>query len=322
MNSEKNNFDKINTFIKKGGTNLSLIIALAVMVLLFSILSPHFLSLKNILNIATYTSINAIMAFGITVAMILAAMDLSQYTVAAVSGMVVALLLQNGCPVVVAVIVAVLVGCALGALNGLIVSKFGVNAIIATLGTQQVFRGAAYLVSDGKNITVNNEFLNTLGRGNLFGIPIVFILMVVMYCVTSYMLKYTSFGRKVYAIGGNKNASYLSGINIQRVQMGGFIYCSAAGAIGGILLASQVGVAMPTAGIGSEMDIIAAVVLGGVSLSGGAGKVSGTLLGALILQTIGNGMTLLSVQSYWQMVIKGIVLILAVLIDVMRSKKK
>ena len=154
------------------------------------------------------------------------------------------------------------------------------------------------------------------------GVPVVVLLMIVMFAITAYVLKYTSFGRKIYAIGGNKNASYLSGINIRRVQMGGFVYCSVAGALGGILLASQVGVALPTCGIGSDMDVIASVVLGGVSLSGGCGKVSGTLLGALILQTISNGMTLLSVQSYWQMVIKGIVLILAVLIDVMRSKKR
>lgn len=322
MVSEKKMSNKMNTFIKNAGTNVSLIIALAAMALLFSILSPHFFSIRNILNIATYTSINAIMSFGITVAMILAAMDLSQYTVAAVSGMIVGLLLNAGCPVGIAILVAIVVGCALGAINGLIVSKFGVNAIIATLGTQQVYRGIAYLVSDGKNITINNEFLAFIGRGRVCGIPVVFMLMIVIYFITVYVLKYTGFGRKVYAIGGNKNASYLSGINIERIQLGGFIYCSAAGAIGGILLASQVGVAMPTAGIGSEMDIIAAVVLGGVSLSGGAGKVSGTLLGALVLQTISNGMTLLSVQSYWQMVIKGLVLILAVLLDVIRSKKK
>ena len=321
MNQSKN-FSKLNAFFSKAGTNLSLIIALAVMCLLFSILSPHFLSLKNLLNIATYTSINAIMAFGITVAMILAAMDLSQYAVAAVAGMVAALLNQNGFPIGIAILSAILIGILFGFLNGLIVSKFGVNAIIATLGTQQIFRGAAYLVTDGQNISLNNEFLTTIGRGDIFNIPIVVILMLAMYFITGYLLKYTGFGRKVYAIGGNKNASYLSGINIERVQIGGFIYCSAAGAIGGILLASQVGAAVPPVGIGSELDVIAAVVLGGVSLSGGSGKVSGTLLGALILQTISNGMTLLSVQSYWQMVIKGIVLILAVLIDVMRSRKK
>ena len=186
--------------------------------------------------------------------------------------MVAALLNQNGFPIGIAILSAILIGILFGFLNGLIVSKFGVNAIIATLGTQQIFRGAAYLVTDGQNISLNNEFLTTIGRGDIFNIPIVVILMLAMYFITGYLLKYTGFGRKVYAIGGNKNASYLSGINIERVQIGGFIYCSAAGAIGGILLASQVGVAMPTVGIGSEMDVIAAVVLGGVSLSGGSGK--------------------------------------------------
>ena len=306
MNAHK----KLGSLLSKAGTNLSLILALLVMSVLFAIMSPHFLTLRNLVNIATYTSINAIMAFGITVAMILAAMDLSQYTVAAVSGMVMALMLRAGLPTGVAIVCALLTGVLLGLLNGVLVSICGVNPIIATLGTQQIYRGFAYLVSNGKNILISNDFLTFIGRGDILGVPVVVLLMIVMFAITAYVLKYTSFGRKIYAIGGNKNASYLSGINIRRVQMGGFVYCSV------------VGVALPTCGIGSDMDVIASVVLGGVSLSGGCGKVSGTLLGALILQTISNGMTLLSVQSYWQMVIKGIVLILAVLIDVMRSKKR
>ena len=313
---------KVSAIISKSGSNLSLIIALVIMGAVFSVLSPHFLSTRNLLNIVMYTSITATMAFGITVAMILAAMDLSQYALAAVCSMTASLLLQNGCSAGVAILVAVLMGAALGAINGIIVSFFGVNAIIATLGTQQIFRGCAYLVSDGKNIQIKNNFLINVGRGSIGPIPIVIIVMIAMYAITSYVLKYTTFGRKIYAIGGNKTASYLSGINIKAVQIGGFMYCGVAGAIGGMLLAGQIGVAMPTCGSGAEMDVIASVVLGGVSLSGGNGKVSGTLLGALLLQTISNGMTLLSVQSYWQMVIKGVVLIIAVLIDVMRSKKR
>lgn len=313
---------KILSLFSKAGTNLSLIIALLVMGIVFSVMSEHFLTTRNLVNIATYTSINAIMAFGVTVALILASMDLSQFAVAAFSSMIAAVMIQNGSPVGLAVLVALLLGGLLGFINGAIVSFFGVNAIITTLGTQQVFRGCAYLVTDGKNIPINDEALTFIGRGSVGPIPVVIILMVIAFAITGYVLKYTSFGRKIFAIGGNKTASYLSGINIKAVQIGGFIYCSVAGAIGGILLAAQAGVAMPTRGIGSDMDVIAAVVLGGVSLSGGNGKVSGTLLGALMLQTISNGMTLLSVQSYWQMVIKGIVLILAVLLDVMRSRKR
>ena len=313
---------KISEIFAKAGTNLSLVIALIVMAIVFGVLSPHFFTGRNLMNIVMYTSITATMAFGITVAMILAAMDLSQYALAAVTSMVAAILLESGCPVGVAILVALVMGAALGILNGVIVSFFGVNAIIATLGTQQIFRGCAYLVTDGKNIQIGNEVLIKMGRGSLGPIPIVVIIMFAMFFITAYILRFTTFGRKIYAIGGNKTAAYLSGINIKLVQLGGFMYCGIAGALGGLLLAGQVGVAMPTAGSGAEMDVIASVVLGGVSLSGGNGKVSGTLLGALILQTISNGMTLLSIQSYWQMVIKGIVLIIAVLIDVMRSKKR
>lgn len=239
MNAHK----KLGSLLSKAGTNLSLILALLVMSVLFAIMSPHFLTLRNLVNIATYTSINAIMAFGITVAMILAAMDLSQYTVAAVSGMVMALMLRAGLPTGVAIVCALLTGVLLGLLNGVLVSICGVNPIIATLGTQQIYRGFAYLVSNGKNILISNDFLTFIGRGDILGVPVVVLLMIVMFAITAYVLKYTSFGRKIYAIGGNKNASYLSGINIRRVQMGGFVYCSVAGALGGILLASQVGVA-------------------------------------------------------------------------------
>ena len=226
MNAHK----KLGSLLSKAGTNLSLILALLVMSVLFAIMSPHFLTLRNLVNIATYTSINAIMAFGITVAMILAAMDLSQYTVAAVSGMVMALMLRAGLPAGVAIVCALLTGVLLGLLNGVLVSICGVNPIIATLGTQQIYRGFAYLVSNGKNILISNDFLTFIGRGDILGVPVVVLLMIVMFAITAYVLKYTSFGRKIYAIGGNKNASYLSGINIRRVQMGGFVYCSVAGA--------------------------------------------------------------------------------------------
>ena len=232
MNAHK----KLGSLLSKAGTNLSLILALLVMSVLFAIMSPHFLTLRNLVTIATYTSINAIMAFGITVAMILAAMDLSQYTVAAVSGMVMALMLRAGLPTGVAIVCALLTGVLLGLLNGVLVSICGVNPIIATLGTQQIYRGFAYLVSNGKNILISNDFLTFIGRGDILGVPVVVLLMIVMFAITAYVLKYTSFGRKIYAIGGNKNASYLSGINIRRVQMGGFVYCSVAGALGGIRL--------------------------------------------------------------------------------------
>ena len=311
MNAHK----KLGSLLSKAGTNLSLILALLVMSVLFAIMSPHFLTLRNLVNIATYTSINAIMAFGITVAMILAAMDLSQYTVAAVSGMVMALMLRAGLPTGVAIVCALLTGVLLGLLNGVLVSICGVNPIIATLGTQQIYRGFAYLVSNGKNILISNDFLTFIGRGDILGVPVVVLLMIVMFAITAYVLKYTSFGRKIYAIGGNRNASYLSGINIRRVQMGGFVYCSVAGALGGILLASQVGVALPTCGIGSDMDVIASVVLGGVSLSGGEGSILGTFLGILLMALISNALTLFAIDSNLQNVLIGSIMVISVAID-------
>jgi len=207
----------------------------------------------------------------------------------------------------------------MGAINSTLVSVFKIAAIITTLGTMQIFRGAAWLIKDA-TVMVTDPVILMLGRGRLFGvIPSVTIIAVVILAIVYYILNFTSFGRKVYMVGGNERASYLSGINVNRVKFVSFVISGLAAGISGFLLAGQVGAALPQSGAGTEMNTIAAVILGGISLSGGKGKLSGTILGILILQTINNGLTLLSVNAYWQMVVSGGVLLLAVMIDVIRS---
>jgi len=301
------------------GNTLSLAIALFLLAAVWAFLSPYFLTLQNIMNILMFASILAIRASGLTVSMILGGMDISQNSVGAVTGLLCALVSVMGAPWWAILVMVVLLGLLMGVINATLVSVFKIAAIITTLGTMQIFRGAAWLIKDA-TVMVTDPVILTLGRGRLFGIiPYVTIIAVVVLFLVYYLLNFTSFGRKVYMVGGNERASYLSGINVNRVKFASFVISGLTAGVAGFLLAGQVGAALPQSGAGTEMNTIAAVILGGISLSGGKGKLSGTILGILILQTINNGLTLLSVNAYWQMVVSGGVLLLAVMIDVVRS---
>jgi ribose/xylose/arabinose/galactoside ABC-type transport system permease subunit len=301
------------------GNTLSLAIALFLLCVVWAILSPYFLTLQNIMNVLMFASILAIRASGLTVSMILGGMDISQNAVGAVTALLCALVSAMGAPWWAILIMVILLGLSMGVVNATLVSVFKIAAIITTLGTMQIFRGAAWLIKDA-TVMVTDPVILALGRGRLFGvIPNVTLIAVVVLALVYYLLNFTSFGRKVYMVGGNERASYLSGINVNRVKFVSFLISGLAAGISGFLLAGQVGAALPQSGAGTEMNTIAAVILGGISLSGGKGKLSGTILGILILQTINNGLTLLSVNAYWQMVVSGSVLLLAVMIDVVRS---
>jgi ribose/xylose/arabinose/galactoside ABC-type transport system permease subunit len=301
------------------GSTLSLAIALALLSLVWGFLSPYFWTLQNIMNILMFASILAIRASGLTVSMILGGMDISQNAVGAVTGLLCAIFSVMGAPWWAILIMVVLLGLLMGVVNATLVSVFKIAAIITTLGTMQIFRGGAWLIKDA-TVMVTDPVILTLGRGRLFGIiPYVTIIAIVVLILVYYVLNFTSFGRKVYMVGGNERASYLSGINVNRVKFASFVISGLTAGIAGFLLAGQVGAALPQSGAGTEMNTIAAVILGGISLSGGKGKLSGTILGILILQTINNGLTLLSINAYWQMVVSGGVLLTAVMIDVVRS---
>ena len=300
-------------------TQVTLVVALILMVVVFSILSPVFFSVKNFLNIGIYSSIMGIMATGLTVAMLLGGLDISQYSIAALSGIITAVLVVSGLPVVLIFIIVIATGLLSGGINGLIITKMKINPIITTLGTSLIFRALAFITTNGKYVPFENKLLHFIGRGKFIGIPNAIWAVLIIYGIFAYMLKYTAFGRKIYAVGGNADASFLSGINVVRVRLFAFMISGLMASIGGLLMASQVGTAIPTAGQGSELDVIVAVILGGISLSGGKGKILGTLLGVLILGLLRNGMTLLSIQAYYQMLIRGAVLILAVFLDTLRG---
>ena len=301
-------------------STVSLIIAYIIICIVFALSSPYFLKVNNLLNMATYASITGVMGAGVTVAMLMGNIDMSQYSIATLSAIVAAYMMRNGAPVLVAILLGILVGVVCGIINGSLISLLKMSGIIATMGTMQIFRGLAYILTNGETVMIENDGFDIIGKKYLFGtIPVAVIIMIVSFLLIYFILRRTTFGRNIYAVGGSEKASYLAGINIKLIKFGSMVISAVFAAISGLILSSQVGAAVPSTGVGSEMGVLSAVILGGISLSGGRGRISGTIIGILILETIQNGMTLLSIKSFYQMIINGAVLIAAVTLDVIRS---
>nr|WP_187373294.1 ribose ABC transporter permease [Vibrio cholerae] len=295
------------------------LIALLFLVVVVSFLNPNFFTVDNLLNILRQTSVNAIIAVGMTLVILTAGIDLSVGSVLALCGAFAATLVAMEVSVLVAVPTALLAGAALGAISGIIIAKGKVQAFIATLVTMTLLRGVTMVYTDGRPISTG--FTDTadtfawFGTGYALGIPVPVWLMVVVFSGAWYLLNHTRFGRYVYAVGGNESATRLSGINVDRVKIGVYAICGLLAALAGIIVTSRLSSAQPTAGMGYELDAIAAVVLGGTSLMGGKGRIMGTLIGALIIGFLNNALNLLDVSSYYQMIAKAVVILLAVLVD-------
>ncbi|MGY6396623.1 ribose ABC transporter permease [Vibrio parahaemolyticus] len=295
------------------------LIALLFLIVVVSFLNPNFFTVDNILNILRQTSVNAIIAVGMTLVILTAGIDLSVGSVLALCGAFAASLIAMEVPVLIAVPTALLAGAALGAISGVIIAKGKVQAFIATLVTMTLLRGVTMVYTDGRPISTG--FTDTadafawFGTGYALGIPVPVWLMVVVFAAAWYLLNHTRFGRYVYALGGNESATRLSGINVDRVKIGVYAICGMLAALAGIIVTSRLSSAQPTAGMGYELDAIAAVVLGGTSLMGGKGRIMGTLIGALIIGFLNNALNLLDVSSYYQMIAKAVVILLAVLVD-------
>lgn len=299
--------------------NISTVIALIVLCVIFGIASPYFFTFTNVMNIGSYASIMGTMASGLTVAMLLGGLDVSQYALSAFCGMVMGMLYEKGVNPYLTMLLVILVGALGGCLNAFIITKMHVNPIICTMGTQFIFRGSAYLLTDGRYIRITGEpVYSFIGSGKILGIPFCLIVMAVIYVVIWYVLKYTTYGRQVFAVGGNPKVAQLAGIDTAKIRFISHILAAVTAALGGIITVSQTAAAMAKHGAGNDMDGIAAVILGG-SAVGGKGQVTGTLFGILLLSVLVNGMTLLNVQAYWQQVIKGVVLIFAIFVDSLRG---
>jgi len=294
------------------------LMGLALLVIVLSIISEDFLTASNILNVLRQISINALIAFGMTFVILTGGIDLSVGSIFALSGAITAGLMVQGTDPLLAVLVGLLSGALMGAINGFLIAKGKVAPFIGTLATMTVFRGLTLVYTEGRPITGMPEGFAMLGKGYFFEIPMPVIWMLISFVVLYMLLKHTTFGRHVYALGSNEVATQLSGINTSRVKILVYSISGLFAALSGIILTSRLNSAQPTAGTSYELDAIAAVVLGGTSLAGGKGWIVGTLIGAMIIGVLDNGLNLLNVSSFYQLVVKGGVILIAVLLD--RSK--
>lgn len=306
------------------GANLSsvtLLVSFALICLVFSILTPHFFSVTNLVNIGQTLAVVGIVAIGETLVLIAGGVDISVGSVAALTGVLVSLLWNNDIlPIWGCVAVGLLGGSLVGLLNGLIVTQLKINPLITTLGMFSIIRGLAFVLSGGQTNQFQNTQVQFLGRGNIGGIPFSLILMLVLYVIFIYILRQTTLGRNLYAIGGSQMASRLAGIAVNRHLLLVYILSGFFASLGGILVASQLASGTPQAAVGLEFTVIAAVILGGTSLAGGKGTLVGSLIGVFILRTLDNGLILTNVSSYYQEVARGAVLLLAVGFDQIRLR--
>jgi ribose/xylose/arabinose/galactoside ABC-type transport system permease subunit len=295
---------------------------LVLIIITMSVLRPEFLSGENILNILRQISVNAILAFGMTFVIITGGIDLSVGSLLAVSGVFAAGLIKNGAGILPACAIGILAAGLLGFLNGLTISKLKVPPFVITLAMMTIGRGIAYVHTDGRPIVDLNESFLVLGRGKFLDvIPWPIIVMLLVMGIMALLLYKTKYGRYVYALGGNEDAARVSGIKINKIKTIVYTVNGLLAGLAGIVLASRINSGQPQAGVSYELDAIAAVVIGGTSLSGGVGTIHGTLLGALIIGVINNSLNLLGVNQYYQMIIKGLVIAFAVIVDVASTKK-
>lgn len=297
-------------------SRFGLVIALLCIGVALSIVKPVFLTFPNLLNVVRQISINGILAVGVTYVLLTGGVDLSLGSVVALSGVVAASFAHPGdWPVIVPVAAGVLVGAACGGINGLVVTKGRVAPFIVTLGMMTAARGVALVVSGGKPVSNLGESFRWIGSG---AVPVIVFLAV--SCVSWVVLLNLRLGRHLYAVGGNENAARASGINVEGIKLFAYTICGAMAGLGGVVLAARITTGQPNAGVGYELDAIAAVVIGGTSLSGGVGGVGGTILGALLMGVINNGLDLLNVSSYYQAIVKGIIIVGAVWLDQRKEK--
>ena len=308
-------------------------IALAVVTLVFSLLSPEFLTTGNLSILVKHVAINAILAIGMTFVILSGGIDLSVGSVVGFCGMVAGLLLSRGLVlqslgVVVyphawfVIVLTLLAGMAIGAANGWVVARLGVAPFIATLGSMYIARGAALLMSEGATFpnlsgdpALGNDGFPWIGAASVAGLPVPVWLMAALAGLAIFLASRTPFGRHVYAIGGNQRAALLSGVRVPQVRLRVYVISGFCAALVGIIIAAQLGAAHPATGTTFELNAIAAVVLGGTSLMGGRGTVGGTLIGAFVIGVLADGLVLLGVSEFWQMVVKGLVIVLAVILD-------
>lgn len=296
------------------------LIGLLALCILLGFLSPYFLTFDNLINVFRQSAVNALLALGQLLVIITAGIDLSVGSILGLCAVLAALLLKAGVPAPVTIVVALAIGTALGMANGLLLTKLRLpHAFIPTLGMMNVARGLALVISGGFPISELPGGFRFWGAGSIAYIPVPVVVVVVFYALFHFFLTRTTFGRDVYAVGGNKQAALLSGVPVDRRLTMVYALSGALAAVGAVVLTGRMNSGFPLAGMGAELDSIAAVIIGGASFFGGIGTVWGTLVGALIMGVLRNGLNLLNVSAYWQTVVIGAVIVVAVWIDVLRQ---
>ena len=292
------------------------VIIMVVFAIVVGFANNRFLRFSNIMNILNQTSINAVLAAGLTVVILTGGIDISVGSTLAFSGAIAAYMLERGFSAAIVVVAALLVGLCVGFANGLFIARWNLQPMIVTLAMMSIFRGATYLLTNGSPISVSDKAFKLIGGGKIFSvIPVPIVIMIAIFIVMYYVLGSTPFGRHIYAVGGNEEASRLSGISITNTKIIAYMISGLMAAIAGIIVTSRLSSAQPLAGQSYEMDAIAAAVIGGTSLKGGQGRFLFTIVGALIIGMLNNALNLLDVSTYYQTVVKGVVILAAVLID-------
>jgi ribose/xylose/arabinose/galactoside ABC-type transport system permease subunit len=303
---------------RRAGTLAGLILLCA----LLSFLSPFFWTVSNLLNVMEQTAINAMVAVGMTFVILSGGIDLSVGSVVALSGVVMASRLLAGWPVGLAILAGLVTGALAGLLSGLLITRGKLPPFIATLGMMSVARGAALLFTEGRPISGFSESLRSVSTGRVLGVPVPVPLTMLLYAVAVVVLNRTRFGRYVYAIGGNEEATRLSGVAVGFHKTLVYVLCGGTAGLASVLLTARLNSAQPIAGMMYELDAIAAVVIGGTSLTGGSGTLGGTLIGALTMGVLRNGLNLLGISSFLQQIVIGMVIIFAVLVDSLVKSKR
>ena len=320
-----------DTFVKKFSgrflawfkQNIGILIGLAALMAIVSLFSESFFTASNMWNILRQISTNALLAFGMTFVILIGGIDLSVGPLLAFSGVFAAYVMGNlGWPIWAAIAGSIILCSMVGMLNGVIVTKTGIAPFVVTLSVQQIFRGFAMLLANGAPIRIRDQGFINIGTTYIGPVAFPVIYMIIIMALCYVVLNKTQFGRHIYALGGNKTAARFAGIRTQRIEVMVYALSGFLAGIAGIVLAARMTAGVPATGDGYECDAIAAVVLGGASFTGGIGTIGGTLIGAIRIGVLNNGLNMLNVASFWQYVAKGVVILLAVMVDVLRKQSK
>jgi ribose transport system permease protein len=305
-----------------GALGLGLVLAFAAELIFFTVRSPYFFDADNFKNIGRAIAIIGIAAVGETIVIIAGGFDLSVGSTMAAAGMISGYLVNHGTNVWLAFLTALVLGLGIGLGNGAIISYARINPLIATLATLSIIRGLGFVITGGEDLVISNNTYLNLGTNSVGGVPITVVILLVAFLAFGAVMPRSRFGRYAYAIGSSARASKLAGVPVSRWRLAFYATCGVLSALAGIVTVARTGTAQPSANLGIELDVITAVILGGTSLSGGRGRLAGTFLGLVLIGTLNNGLILIDVQAYWQQVVKGVILLLAVFWDELRRTRR